>query len=101
MGIVVTDNCTDCRFMECIAVCPVQCFHLDERMLYIDPTACIECRACIGACPVSAIYDTDELPSELDHWIEINRERSRALPTAQQKLPPLASAEAKRASLEL
>jgi ferredoxin len=101
MGIVVTDNCSDCRFMECITVCPVQCFHLDERMLYINPVTCIECRACIGACPVNAIYDTDELPSELDHWVEINSERSRALPTAHEKFPPLASAEAKRASLGL
>jgi NAD-dependent dihydropyrimidine dehydrogenase PreA subunit len=34
---VVTDNCHLCRFTDCVAVCPVECFHADEERTYIDP----------------------------------------------------------------
>ena len=52
MAYVVTDNCVDCRFTQCVAVCPVQCFHVDETMVYIDPESCIDCAGCVAACPV-------------------------------------------------
>ncbi|MFZ0650053.1 MAG: 4Fe-4S binding protein, partial [Pseudolabrys sp.] len=51
---VVTDNCHLCRFTDCVAVCPVECFHSDEERTYIDPDVCIDCGACIPACPVHA-----------------------------------------------
>ena len=47
MTTVVTDNCNGCRFTDCVAVCPVECFHYDDNMLYIDPDVCIDCSACI------------------------------------------------------
>jgi hypothetical protein len=40
---VVTDNCHLCRFTDCVAVCPVECFHSDEERTYIDPDVCIDC----------------------------------------------------------
>ncbi len=46
---VVTENCQLCRFTECVAVCPVECFHADAERLYIDPAVCIACGACIPA----------------------------------------------------
>ncbi len=36
MAYVVTDACRGCRYTECVTVCPVECFHLDEQMTYID-----------------------------------------------------------------
>ena len=57
MSHIVTDNCHLCRFIDCVAVCPVECFHADDERTYIDPDVCIDCGACIPACPVRAIYD--------------------------------------------
>jgi ferredoxin len=100
MTVVVTDNCRKCRFTECVMVCPVACFHGDEEMLYIDAAACIECRACIPACPVHAICETDELPPERkQHWIALNAARAPVLPVIEQKQSPLPTAEARRAEL--
>jgi len=99
MPIVVTDNCEGCRFTECVTVCPVACFHGDERMLYIDSTVCIECRACVPVCPVRAIVDAIDLPPEGMHWVETNRERSAVLPVVEDRQPPLPTAEHRRAAL--
>lgn len=89
MAIVVTEACNGCRYTECVAVCPAGCFHADERMVYIDPATCIECRACIPVCPVQAIYDEEDLPAALAAWVGINAERAPRLPAIEEKLPPL------------
>jgi ferredoxin len=89
MAIVVTDKCRDCRYTECVEVCPVSCFHGDERMLYIDPASCILCQACVPVCPVQAIFDEIELPPEYAHWVSINAERATMLPVVAEKQVPL------------
>jgi ferredoxin len=99
MTIVVTDNCKLCRFTECVAVCPVACFHADDEMVYIDNNLCIDCRACIPVCPVKAIFSEDDLAEDQKHWIEINADRSSALPVIDEKQPPLPTAETRRAEL--
>ena len=98
MPYVVTENCQDCRFTDCVEVCPVDCFYGDDRMLYIHPDECIDCGACEPACPVQAIYAVDDLPANLTQWTEINAtktlakgevtqitESQDALPTAEEK----------------
>ena len=101
MTIVVTDNCRLCRFTECVSVCPVSCFHVDNEMVYIDNDLCIDCQACIPICPVEAIYDADDLPDDKLHWVEINAEKSRLLPVVDEKQNPLPGAEERRAKLGL
>jgi ferredoxin len=76
---VVTEPCHDCKYTDCVTVCPVDCFYQDDRMLYVDPEECIDCRACIPECPVEAIYTESEVPSRWAHYIELNAERSKAL----------------------
>lgn len=90
MAIVVTSKCLDCRYTECVSVCPAGCFHLDARMVYIDPVVCIECRACIPVCPAQAIYDEPDLPAELAEWTALNAERAARLPMIEDKMTPLA-----------
>lgn len=85
MTVVVTENCQRCRYTDCVTVCPVPCFHGDEEMLYIHPDVCIECGACIPICPVHAIYEDFELPSDKEKWIEINAERATELPLVEEK----------------
>jgi len=52
---VVTDHCVDCRYTQCVDVCPVDCFHGSALRLYIDPEVCIDCAACVPICPVTAL----------------------------------------------
>ena len=98
---VVTENCDRCRFTECVAVCPVACFHGDQSHLYIDPDVCIDCGACVPVCPVKAILDSFDLEPAREQWIEVNRERAKALPVVRDKGQPLPTAAAKRVSLGL
>ena len=96
---VVTGNCDLCRFTECVTTCPVDCFHGDGERLYINPDVCIDCGACIPACPVEAIADEMGLAAADKSWIGINRERSMALPVIATTEAPLPTAEQRRAEL--
>jgi ferredoxin len=80
-------------------VCPVECFHYDDNMLYIDPDVCIDCSACIPECPVQAIFEEAELPADKQEWIAINAARSKETPVCSDKMDPLPGAEARKAEL--
>lgn len=96
---VVTDNCRDCRYTQCVTVCPVDCFHGSAERLYIDPEVCIDCAACVPICPVRAISDSFDLGEEGDALVALNRLQSAALPVVDEAVDPLPSAEARRAQL--
>ena len=99
MTTVVTDNCNGCRFTDCVAVCPVECFHYDDNMLYIDPDVCIDCSACIPECPVQAIFEEDDMPDDQRKWIEINAEKAPDLPLITEQMDPLDGAEERKTEL--
>ncbi len=99
MTFVVTTNCKGCRFTDCVAVCPVECFHGDGEMLYIDPDECIDCGACVPECPVEAIYDETELPDELAEWTKTNADKVGDLPAIIDTQEPLPTAEARKKEL--
>ena len=42
-------------------------------MLYIDPAECIDCDACVEACPVDATMAEDDVPDQWEVFKEINR----------------------------
>ena len=42
------------------------------KMLYIHPDECIDCGACVPACPVEAIFALDEVPDKWKGFIETN-----------------------------
>ena len=69
---VVTQPCFDCKYTDCVVVCPVECFYEGEKMLYIHPEECIDCGLCIDACPVEAIFPDDEGPPQWTEFIEKN-----------------------------
>ena len=72
MTYVVTENCIECKFTDCVEVCPVDCFYEGENTLVIHPDECIDCGACEPECPVEAIFDEDDLPEEWKEYVEIN-----------------------------
>jgi len=101
MPYVVTDLCNGCRYTECVSVCPVECFHVDDQMTYIDPENCIDCGGCVPVCPVGAIKASHHLPLDKLEWIEINRRRAAETPVLTGRLAPLPGAdERKRAILQ-
>jgi ferredoxin len=76
---VVCQPCYDCKYTDCVAVCPVECFWHDEKMLYIDPQDCIDCEACVPECPVEAIFNEPNTPAQWQSFIQLNSERAGAL----------------------
>jgi ferredoxin len=79
MAFVVCEPCRDCKYTDCVAVCPCECFYQDEQMLYIDPEHCIDCGACVPECPVEAIFAEANVPAQWAPFIELNAERVSAL----------------------
>jgi ferredoxin len=104
MAHVVTDNCVDCKFTDCVTVCPVDAFYELEKQVVIDPEECIDCSACVSECPVEAIFADDEVPDEFEAAVEFNESETNRLkdegadPLTDQK-EPLPTAEAKMADL--
>jgi len=81
MPFIITDPCIETKDTACVDVCPVDCIHprKDEpefaqaTMLYIHPEECIDCGACVPACPVAAIYESPEAtPSHQKALIDAN-----------------------------
>ena len=79
----------------------MDCFHGDDQMLYIDPTTCIDCGACLPECPVEAIYDEGSLPTELEHFMALNALRAPVLPVVNRRAEPLPTAAARAAEFGL
>ena len=52
MTYLVNDSCIKCKHMDCVEVCPVDCFYEGENMLVIHPDECIDCGVCEPECPV-------------------------------------------------
>ena len=91
MTYVVTEACIRCKYMDCVEVCPVDCFYEGENMLVIHPDECIDCGVCEPECPPEAIVpDTDP---QAEQWLELNREYSEIWPNISRKGTPPADAD--------
>src|SRR5258708_13392761 len=60
MTYVGTENCIRCQYMDCVEVCPVDCFYAGENMLVINPSECIDCGVCEPECPAKAIVPASD-----------------------------------------
>jgi len=77
---VITGACQTCKDGGCVDVCPSDCIHptrdepghAEAEMLYIDPDNCIDCGMCVTECPTNAIYSEDDLPADMQEFIEKN-----------------------------
>ena len=100
MTYVVIEACIKCKYMDCVEVCPVDCFYEGENMLVINPDECIDCGVCEPECPVEAIQPDTE--KGLEKWLDLNRTLSvewpnsctagpncDILPTCGVELPPI------------
>src|SRR5678810_1105681 len=82
LAYIICEPCIGTKDSACVDVCPVDCIHprKDEpafettEMLYIHPDECIDCGACVPACPVEAIFALDETPEKWVSFIGVNAE---------------------------
>lgn len=72
MAYIVADPCVKCKYTDCVAVCPVDCFYEGVNMLVIHPDDCIDCGACEPECPTTAIFEENDLRDEWNPYISIN-----------------------------
>jgi NAD-dependent dihydropyrimidine dehydrogenase PreA subunit len=81
MTYVITEPCVGTLDASCAEVCPVDCIHPApgeegfERttILYVDPSECIDCNACLEVCPVDAPLLEADVPSQWEAFAAINR----------------------------
>lgn len=85
MSYIIGKPCDGVCDTACVTVCPVDCIHgpidvdgmgaevvemtkeeLVGKQLYIDPSECINCGACLPECPVEAIYETEQKTIEIE-----------------------------------
>jgi ferredoxin len=92
MAFVVCEPCIKCKYTDCVAVCPVACFHEGENMLVIDPEVCIDCGVCVDECPAHAIYLEDEVPAPWKEYTALNAEYAKQWPVLEDSKPPLPTA---------
>ncbi len=86
MTYVVTEACIRCKYMDCVEVCPVDCFYEGAVMLVINPDECIDCGVCEPECPAEAILPDTE--PEAEKWLELNRKYSEIWPNITRKGTP-------------
>ena len=83
MTYIVNDKCIKCKLMDCVDVCPVDCFYEGENMLVIKPDECIDCGVCEPECPINAIEpDTNDSTSD---WVTLNTKYSEMWPNISKK----------------
>ena len=78
MTYVVVENCIKCKYMDCVEVCPVDCFYEGENMLVIHPDECIDCGVCEPECPAEAIKPDTE--PGLEKFLQLNAEYAKSWP---------------------
>jgi ferredoxin--NADP+ reductase len=71
--------------VNCIHPSPDEPGFATAEMLYIDPVACVDCGACVSACPVGAIAPASKLEPKQLPFIELN---ASFYPKREGKLPP-------------
>src|SRR4029077_12144474 len=90
MTYVVNESCIKCKYMDCVEVCPVDCFYEGANMLVIHPDECIDCGVCEPECPVEAIKPDTE--PGLEEFLKLNAEYAKTWPNITIKRDPPADA---------
>jgi ferredoxin len=91
MTYVVTEACIKCKHMDCVEVCPVDCFYEGANMLVIHPDECIDCGVCEPECPPKAIVPDSD--GQAERWLKLNADYAGKWPNITRKGKPPADAD--------
>ncbi len=94
MTYVVTENCIQCKYTDCVDVCPVDCFVEGPNFLAINPDECIDCTLCVAECPAEAIFAEDDVPADQQQFIALNARLAKVWPVITSRKPALEDADA-------
>ena len=83
MTYIVTENCIKCKYMDCVEVCPVDCFYEGANMLVIHPDECIDCGVGEPECPAEAIQPDTE--GDAAKFLELNTKYAEEWPNITRK----------------
>ncbi len=89
MAHVVCQPCFACKYTDCVEACPSECFREGDKMVYIDPSECIDCETCVPECPVEAIFHEDSLPKEWSAFTELTAEMAPQCEVITEQKEPL------------
>ena len=90
MTYIVNETCIKCKLMDCVDVCPVDCFYEGENMLVINPDECIDCGVCEPECPIDAIVaDSNENLEDKEKWLLLNKKFSALWPNITKRKDPM------------
>ena len=90
MTYIVNDKCIRCKEMDCVEVCPVDCFYEGENMLVIKPEECIDCGVCEPECPINAIVaDRNYEEEDKNKWLLLNKKFSAIWSNITKKKEPI------------
>jgi ferredoxin len=73
MPYIIAEPCIGTKDASCVEACPVDCIYEASDQYYINPDECIDCGACEPECPVQAIFNDTDVPSEWTSYINKNR----------------------------
>lgn len=90
---VILGHC--CKDASCVRACPQNCIHpapgepgfATTETLHIDPRTCIDCTACVTACPASAIKAERDLDGPELRFALLNAEYFRDRPVSARVSP--------------
>ena len=92
MTYIVNDKCIKCKLMDCVEVCPVDCFYEGENMLAINPDEFIDCGVCEPECQIDAIepdYQSSHITKNKEiNWVDHNQKYSEIWPRITKKGTP-------------
>ena len=91
MTYIVTDNCINCKFTDCVEVCPVDCFYEGENFRVIDPDECIDCGVREPESPADAIRPDTE--PGMEACVALNGKYAALWPSITEKKNPMADHE--------
>jgi NAD-dependent dihydropyrimidine dehydrogenase PreA subunit len=83
MAYVIAEPCISVKDTACVVCAPCDCIHPTKNeaefatapQLFIHPDGCIDCGACLPACPVSAIFPVEDLPEKWQEFAAKNADR--------------------------
>ena len=85
MTYIVNEKCVNCRFTDCVEVCPVDHIHIGENTIVI-PDECIDCGVCESECPSRCNPSDTDMNDNLQYWLDQHKIQPKNGPNITQKV---------------